>query len=119
MENWPLFDSLYMTVITLTTVGYGEIREIGAAGRVFTIVLIFLGVGFYLYVVGNLIQFLVEGHIREILGRRKAHLHLDSGFTITLRKGERRGFCLRHESTPFPPGPFLGLGKTLDLPASS
>ena len=71
LEDWPLFDSLYMTVITLTTVGYGEIREIGAAGRMFTIVLIFLGVGFYLYVVGNLIQFLVEGRIREILGRRK------------------------------------------------
>ncbi len=71
LENWPLFDSFYMTVITLTTVGYGEIREIGAAGRVFTIVLIFLGVGVYLYVVGNLIQFLVEGRIREILGRRK------------------------------------------------
>ena len=71
LEDWPLFDSLYMTVITLTTVGYGEIREIGPVGRVFTIVLIFLGVGFYLYVVGNLIQFLVEGRIREILGRRK------------------------------------------------
>ena len=71
LEDWPLFDSLYMTVITLTTVGYGEIREIGAVGRVFTIVLIFLGVGFYLYVIGNLIQFLVEGRIREILGRRK------------------------------------------------
>ena len=71
IEKWPLFDSLYMTVITLTTVGYGEIREIRPAGRLFTIVLIFLGVGFYLYVVGNLIQFLVEGRIREILGRRK------------------------------------------------
>ena len=71
LEDWPLFDSLYMTVITLTTVGYGEIRDIGVVGRLFTIVLIFLGVGFYLYAAGNFIQFLVEGRIREILGRRK------------------------------------------------
>jgi voltage-gated potassium channel len=71
LEGWPLFDSLYMTVITLTTVGYGEIRDIGIVGRLFTIALIFLGVGFYLYAAGNFIQFLVEGRIREILGRRK------------------------------------------------
>ena len=71
IEGWPPLDGLYMTVITLATVGYGEIREISQTGRIFTIALIFLGVGFYLYVVGNLIQFLVEGRIREVLGRRK------------------------------------------------
>ena len=71
IERWPVLDSLYMTVITLTTVGYGEIREISNAGRLFTIVLIITGVGFYLYVVGYIIQFLVEGRIREVLGRRK------------------------------------------------
>ena len=70
IEGWPVLDGLYMTVITLATVGYGEIREISQTGRIFTIALIFLGVGFYLYVVGNLIQFVVEGRIREVLGRR-------------------------------------------------
>ncbi len=78
IEGWPVLDSLYMTVITLATVGYGEIREISQSGRIFTIVLIFLGVGFYLYVVGNLIQFLVEGRIREILGRRKLDKQINS-----------------------------------------
>jgi voltage-gated potassium channel len=71
IEGWPVLDSLYMTVITLTTVGYGEIRQISHFGRLFTIALILLGVGFYLYVVGNFIQFLLEGKIREILGRRR------------------------------------------------
>jgi voltage-gated potassium channel len=71
IEGWGLMDGLYMTVITIATVGYGEVHEISQSGRVFTVVLIFLGVGFFLYVIGNLAQFLVEGRIRVILGRRK------------------------------------------------
>jgi voltage-gated potassium channel len=71
IEGWALMDGLYMTVITIATVGYGEVHEISQSGRIFTVVLIFLGVGFFLYVIGNLAQFLVEGRIRVILGRRK------------------------------------------------
>ena len=71
IEGWGLMDGLYMTVITIGTVGYGEVHEISQSGRVFTVILIFLGVGFFLYVIGNLAQFLVEGRIRVILGRRK------------------------------------------------
>lgn len=71
IDDWPVMDALYMTVITLTTVGYGEIRDISNTGRLFTIFLIIMGVGFYLYVVSYIIQFLVEGRIREVLGRRR------------------------------------------------
>lgn len=71
IEGWGLMDGLYMTVITIATVGYGEVHEISQLGRAFTVILIFLGVGFFLYVIGNLAQFLVEGRIRVILGRRK------------------------------------------------
>lgn len=71
IEGWGLIDSLYMTVITLATVGYGEVHEVSQSGRLFTVILIILGVGFFLYVIGNVIQFLVEGRIRVILGRRK------------------------------------------------
>jgi voltage-gated potassium channel len=71
IEGWGPMDGLYMTVITLATVGYGEVHEISQSGRVFTVILILLGVGFFLYVFGNLAQFLVEGRIRVILGRRK------------------------------------------------
>jgi len=71
IEGWDFFDALYMTVITIATVGYGEVHIVSPAGRMFTLVLIFLGVGFFLYVVGNFIQFLVEGRIRYVLGRRK------------------------------------------------
>ena len=71
IEGWSFIDALYMTVITVATVGYGEVHPVSPAGRLFTLVLIFLGVGYFLYVVGNFIPFLVEGRIRRILGRRK------------------------------------------------
>jgi voltage-gated potassium channel len=42
-DSWSLFDAFYMTVITITPVGSGEISRLSPAGRVFTIILIFLG----------------------------------------------------------------------------
>jgi voltage-gated potassium channel len=71
IEGWSFMDGLYMTIITVATVGFGEVQQISPAGRIFTISLIFLGVGFFMYVAGYIITFLVEGQIRTVLGRRK------------------------------------------------
>ncbi len=71
IEGWAFLDALYMTVITLATVGYGEVQIVSPKGRIFTIILILLGVGYFLYVVSGIIQFLVEGRIRSVLGRHK------------------------------------------------
>jgi voltage-gated potassium channel len=71
VEGWSLLDALYMTVITLATVGYGEVHEISDAGHVYTIILIIIGVSFFLYVAGAVIQFMVEGRVRILLGRRR------------------------------------------------
>jgi voltage-gated potassium channel len=71
IEDWNLMDSLYMTVITLSTIGYGEVNPVSQPGRIFTLILIVMGVGFFLYVIGNVVQFLVEGRIRLVLGRHK------------------------------------------------
>lgn len=71
IEGWGLMDSLYMTVITLATVGYGEVHQVSMNGRMFTMLLILLGGGFFVYVTGIIIQFLVEGRIRAVLGRHK------------------------------------------------
>jgi voltage-gated potassium channel len=49
IEQWGLFDSLYMTVITLTTVGFEEVHSLSKTGKLFTIILILLGVGAFLY----------------------------------------------------------------------
>ena len=77
IEGWDVLDSVYMTIITLTTVGYGEVHEVSEAGRLFTIFLIFVGVAFCVYVAGSVVQFMVEGRIRTILGRRSLDRKID------------------------------------------
>ena len=59
-EDWNFLDALYMTVITIATVGYSEIHHISDIGRVFTMLIIFLGVGFSLYVAGAVVQLMVN-----------------------------------------------------------
>lgn len=71
IEGWSLFDSLYMTVITLATVGYGETHPLSEAGRVFTIFLIFGGIGLLTYAISTFTAFLVEGELGEALRRRR------------------------------------------------
>jgi voltage-gated potassium channel len=71
IEQWGLFDSLYMTVITLTTVGFEEVHSLSKTGKLFTIILILLGVGAFLYALSAATRMIIEGEIREIFGRRK------------------------------------------------
>lgn len=71
IEGWNFLDSIYMTIITLSTVGYGEVRTIGPAGRIFTILLILFGVSIIAYIVGLVAETLVESEIRSIFGRKK------------------------------------------------
>jgi voltage-gated potassium channel len=71
IEGWPFIDAFYMTVITISTVGFKEVNQVDGAGRIFTIFLVFSGVGFSLYVAAAIVQFMVEGRIRIIMGRRR------------------------------------------------
>jgi voltage-gated potassium channel len=77
IEGWPFIDAIYMTVITISTVGFKEVNLVSQAGRIFTIVLVFCGVGFSLYVAAAVVQFMVEGRIRIILGRRRLDKKID------------------------------------------
>jgi voltage-gated potassium channel len=77
IEGWNLVDSLYMTVITLATVGFAEVHEISTIGRIYTIILILTGVSFFLFVAGSVVQFMVEGRILTIMGRRRLDKQID------------------------------------------
>jgi len=71
LEGWSLFDGLYMTVITLATIGYGETHPLTFTGRVFTIALIIIGVALFGFMISSLTQTLIETEIASALGRRK------------------------------------------------
>jgi len=71
IEHWSFLNALYMTVITITTVGFGEVARMDTAGRVFTIGLIVVGVAGIGYSVGTIIEFTVEGYLSGILGGRR------------------------------------------------
>jgi voltage-gated potassium channel len=78
IEGWDLLDALYMTVITITTVGYREVSSVSQAGRVFTILIIFLGIGTIGYILGSVAQAMVDIQVRSIVGRRKLSQKLRS-----------------------------------------
>ncbi len=71
IEHWSFFDALYMTIITLATVGYGETHTLSLTGRVFTIVLILMGVGALTYGLTAATAFVVEGSATGILRRKR------------------------------------------------
>jgi len=68
--GFDFLDALYQTVITITTVGYGVAHPLHAGGKVFTIVLILLGVGTALYGFSTILEVLIEGHMRDLVRRR-------------------------------------------------
>ncbi len=71
IEGWNFRDSLFMTVTTLTTVGYGEVHDLTPAGEVFTMVLLTLGVGTILYLLSALAKIVLEGELKQIIGRSR------------------------------------------------
>ena len=65
IEGWHAFDALYMTVITLATVGFKEVQPLSQEGKLFTIILIISGTGMIAYTLSCLLQFTLEGQLRK------------------------------------------------------
>jgi voltage-gated potassium channel len=77
IEGWNVLASFYTTVMTLTTVGYGDFAPQSSAGKVFTVILVIFGVGTMLYTVGLVAQTMVEGRLMNLMGRGKMEKAID------------------------------------------
>ena len=71
IEGWSWFDSLYMTTITLATIGFGEVHPLSTSGRAFTIFLAAGGLSVAAYSFSSLTALIVEGELTDVLRRRK------------------------------------------------
>lgn len=68
--GWSLLDAIFMTFITLTTVGYSD-YDVSQAGRIFTLVLLFAGIGSFTYALAVVTTYVVEGHLRDRFRRKR------------------------------------------------
>src|SRR5918911_1636677 len=73
IEGWSVMDSLYMTVETVTTVGYGDMSPKSLAGRLFAIVFMIVGVGTVAYVLSSTVQTIVQSELIATFGERRRH----------------------------------------------
>jgi len=71
LEGWPPVDGLYMTLITLTTIGFKEVHTLSPTGKMFTIILILFGVSTVAAVWSSATRFITEGSLRDVMGRKK------------------------------------------------
>ena len=106
IEHYPPFDAFYMTLTTMTTVGYGEIHPLSQAGRVFNSFLIIFGVSTLFIAIGAVTQTVIELEFGDVLNRRRSKRmieHLKDHFIICGfgRVGRGAAEELMHEGAPF------------------
>ena len=70
VEGWGFLDAFYMTVLTISTVGYGEVHPLSITGKFLSILIILSGVGSVGFAVGTASRLMLENRIRAVLGRR-------------------------------------------------
>ena len=78
IDNYPPFDAFYMTLVTISTVGYEEVHTLSHAGRVFNSFLIFFGVTIMLLAVGGMTQAIIELEFNQYFGKRRTRKMIDA-----------------------------------------
>jgi voltage-gated potassium channel len=100
IERWPLGDALYMTVITLTTIGFSEVHPLHRGGRAFTMLLAMGGIFSLFFAATELIRSIVTGEIASLLGRQRMERNLSQlqGHLIVCGFGRMGRFVCREFS---------------------
>jgi len=106
IDGYPLFDAFYMTLITVSTVGYAEIHPLSHAGRVFNSFVIFFGVIVMFFAIGAMTQSIVELELGEYFGKRRTRRmieKLNNHFIICGygRVGRNAAHELKRAGVPF------------------
>lgn len=106
IEGFSFFDALYMTIITVTTIGYGEVHPLSTAGRIFNILLIVSGFATFAYAIAKLTQYIVDGEIRKYFKHRKIMSqinHLENHVIVCGygRNGKQACHTLNHHNEQF------------------
>jgi voltage-gated potassium channel len=105
-EGWGTFEAFYMTLITITTVGYQEVRPLSHAGRVFNSFVIFFGVSTMFFAVGAMTQTIIELEFADRYGRRRKNRmisQLRDHFVVCGfgRVGRNASYELQRANAPF------------------
>ncbi|MDI1354436.1 MAG: potassium channel protein [bacterium] len=77
IDNYSLFDAFYMTVITIGTVGYGEVHPLSEAGRIFTSFLIITSFATFAFAITSISKFVVDGELNQLFKKRQLNATLD------------------------------------------
>lgn len=77
IEGWGWVDSFYMTIITISTVGFGEVHELTETGMIFTAILIIFSFSTFAYAIGSLTAYVVNGEYRVYLNQLKRKRNLE------------------------------------------
>jgi len=106
VEGWSFYDSIYMTFITISTVGFNEVHPLNYNGKALVVVLIILGVGTFFYIMTTLSEYAVSGHLEGVLWRRRMKKKIDAlnGHYIICgfgRVGAQVALELARENMPF------------------
>jgi voltage-gated potassium channel len=78
LEHYSWFDAVYMTAITLSTVGYHEVHPLSPIGQIFTMFLIAGGLGVVLYTITAVMEKVVEGEFQQFFGRRRMQKQIEA-----------------------------------------
>jgi len=77
IEGWRPLEAFYMTIITLSSVGFMEVHPLSDTGRIFTVFLILCGSGILIYAVSIITAFIVEGELSDVIRRRKMNRKIE------------------------------------------
>ncbi len=106
IEEYTFLDALYMTMITVSTVGFGEIRPLSTYGEVFTIILIILSFGVYAYAVTSITGFILDGGFRNYFINKRVQRAINTMYDHTIicgfgRNGSEAARVLREKGERF------------------